>query len=35
MAEQQEEFIYTLHDYQGDVDRQDDVTVIAFKIKEE
>jgi PAS domain S-box-containing protein len=35
MAEQQEEFIYTLHDYQGDVDRQDDVTVIAFKIKGE
>ena len=34
MAEQQEEFIYTLRDYQGDVDRQDDITVIAFKIKE-
>ena len=32
MAEQQEEFIYTLQDYQGDMDRQDDVTVIAFKI---
>ena len=33
MAEQQEEFIYTLRDYQGNVDRQDDITIVAFKIK--
>ncbi len=32
MAEQQEEFIYTLHDYQGDMDKQDDVTVIGLKV---
>jgi len=32
MAEQQEEFLYTLHEYQGDLDRQDDVTFIGLKI---
>lgn len=35
MAEQQEEFIYTLRDYQGNVDRQDDITIVAFKIEGE
>jgi len=32
MAEQKEEFIYTLKDYQGDMDRNDDITVIGLKI---
>jgi serine phosphatase RsbU (regulator of sigma subunit) len=32
LAEQQEEFIYTLHEYQGNHERQDDVTFIGLKI---
>ena len=32
MAEQQEEFIYTLQDYQGEMDRQDDITFIGLKV---
>jgi serine phosphatase RsbU (regulator of sigma subunit) len=32
MADQQEAFLYTLEDYQADVKRNDDITVIGLKI---
>jgi len=33
MSDQQEEFVYRMHEYQADMDRQDDITVIGFEIK--
>jgi len=32
MDEQKEEFMNALHEYQGDMDRQDDITVIGLKV---
>ncbi|NOQ32382.1 MAG: SpoIIE family protein phosphatase [Helicobacteraceae bacterium] len=33
MADQQEEFLYTLHDYQGAFEKNDDITVFGIKIE--